>query len=267
MVFIATLTVVEITSNSEVDTPAITQLHNLTSTEISSNSEVDTPILGHIYVFFSTEIQSASEVDTTSISQLHILLVTEISSNTEVDTPAVFHLYNLPGLNYVTANIIYSISATNDISEYYTLQVPNTNCMVVLFSFESDDIVASPGKTYTVTYGAGTFTEADPYDPPDNGFSSLVHYLLTPASGNNLLRIQTNDSFKNITATVLELRGVDEADPIGNTETASSTTVAITSETSNAITLSVLGMKESGQGGVTPSTDNTELVDYQGGGN
>jgi hypothetical protein len=109
-------------------------------------------------------------------------------------------------------------------------------------------------------------TAAMSYDPPDNEYVSLIYYLIDPPTANSQLSISTNDEFNSITVSLVELKGINDVSPIGNTQNASAETTAITPESSNAIIVTVRTDKEMGQGGVTPSTDNIELIDTPGGG-
>jgi hypothetical protein len=279
----------EIQSLTEVDAPVIGQIHNLLATEISSLSEVDIINITQNHQLISTEIESATEVDTPTVGQNHSLLATEIQSATEVDNPTISEFNGLTateiesattirspiilednssviGFQSYVANVAYSIGTTSSVTSWHTLHSVNTNCLVVMMSFQASDVTASPSKTYTLTYGGNPMTAAVSYDPPDNDFSSLIYYLLDPPTTNSQLSISTNDAFRNITVSLLELGGIDTGNPIGNTQTASAETVAITPSQGNSVIVSVKATKEIGAGQITPSTNNIELIDYAGGG-
>jgi hypothetical protein len=283
------LTVTEINSTSEVDTTNITQNHQLAVTEITSNSEVDTPTLTQNHQLAVTEITSNSEVDTPTLTQNHSLTATEITANSEVDTPTLSGSIDLgtpteiesastyrgpvlvpadgvPGFQSYFANVAYSLTTTSSVNAWHTLHGVDTNCLVVCMTFFSGDVVASPSKTYTLTFGGNPMTAAMSYDPPDNEYVSLIYYLIDPPTANSQLSISTNDEFNSITVSLVELKGINDVSPIGNTQNASAETTAITPESSNAIIVTVRTDKEMGQGGVTPSTDNIELIDTPGGG-
>jgi hypothetical protein len=136
------LTVTEITSNSEVDTPTLTQNYQLTVTEITSNSEVDSATLTQEHALTATEITANSEVDTPTINNKWVLTATEITSNSEVDTPTITQVHNL------TATEINSLSEvdTTNITQNHQLAVTE-----ITSNSEVDSTTITQSHTLTVT--------------------------------------------------------------------------------------------------------------------
>jgi len=285
----AELTATAISSIPVNDTSSITQVHNLAATAISSTPELNTTSITQEHALGTpTGLSSTPVLDVTGITQNHQLAVTEVASTPVLVIPTLSELNQLTateiaitprtrgpvlvndasiaGLQHYEANIAYSISTTSSVSAWHTMYGPNTNCVVCCMSFMSGDNVASPGKTYNVTYDGQAMTLGSAYTVPDLEFVSLIYYLTEPSGGNSQLSISTNDEFRNITVSLIELSGINPSDPVGNNQSSSTETVGITPKTANSIIVGVRTQKEIGQGGVTPSTDNIEIIDYQGGG-
>jgi len=85
------LTPTDVESASEVDAPALGQVHALTATSVASTSELDTPSLSTSGTDALTpnDVESGSEVDTPAIAQIHALTAADVVALSEISAPAL----------------------------------------------------------------------------------------------------------------------------------------------------------------------------------
>ena len=248
------------------------QVHNVTANNggVESATNVDSPLIGQVHNVTANNggVESATDTESGTFLQDHNLTVNNagVESSTSLRSPVLIDNAAIEGFRSYTANVLYSLSATSSLTPSYTMYSPDTNCLVLNLTFQAGNTIAPASKTYTVTYGGQSLTSPVTLNPANDSFVSAVFYLMNPPSGNNVLSVTTNDEFRNITGTILELSGVRSANPVANVQTASATTVAITPESSNSIIVGVQTQREDGQGGVTPSAGNIEIADFAGGG-
>ena len=249
------------------------QVHNLAAANnggVESATQVDTATFNYRFLATANNggVESATDTESGTFLQDHNLTVNNagIESSSTSRSPVLIDNAAIEGFRSYTANILYSLSATSSLTPTYTMYSPDTNCLVLNLTFQAGNTIAPASKTYTVTYGGQSLTSPVTLNPANDSFVSAVFYLMNPPSGNNVLSVTTNDEFRNITGTILELSGVRSANPVANVQTASATTVAITPESSNSIIVGVQTQREDGQGGVTPSAGNIEIADFAGGG-
>lgn len=141
----------DLSSNSEVSSPAIGQTHALTSNGISSSSELSLPTLSEIGtdVLLADDLNSSSEVSSPAVGQAHVLNADDLQSASELSQPSLStggtdnlladDLSSASELSAPAIGQVHNLTA-NDLSSASELSSPTVGQTHVLLG---DDLLSS----------------------------------------------------------------------------------------------------------------------------
>lgn len=153
------LTADDVDSASQVSTPTLNQVHAILADDVESASEVSNPAVTESHGLLANDVESASDVSVPGVGQLHVALAEDVESASEVSAPAVGQVHGLLAENVESAS---EVSTPTAVENSHTLLAEN---------IESASEVSSPTLTESHVLLANNVESASNVTSP-----SLIEY-------------------------------------------------------------------------------------------
>ncbi|MGW8178205.1 MAG: hypothetical protein ACWGQW_05470 [bacterium] len=98
------LTSTDVESASDVNAPAISQIHALTAVDAEATTDTSTPAVGQVHGLISTDIEAASDVSAPAIAESSVLTATDAESATDVSAPTIGQTHSLSAVDAEAAS-------------------------------------------------------------------------------------------------------------------------------------------------------------------